>query len=138
MNLRHIADRRLSLAIRKADGTPLARRKVDPDNALDGQGFRYPQWLDDDSAKPLLAFLDGLWDREDDEGLDDPVRIARGQAPRMTSSERRVVELHAGAAGRHQLREAIVPTRREFCRDAVRARLVAAASPCYRALARNV
>jgi hypothetical protein len=94
MNLRHIADRRLSLAIRKANGTPLARRKADP-GALDGQGFRYPQWLDEDSARRLLVFLNELWEREDDEGLDDPVRISRGQAPRMTPSERRAVELRA-------------------------------------------
>ena len=94
MNLRHPADRGLSLAIRKEDGTLLARRKVDSE-ALDGQGFRYPQWLNEDSAKCLLVFLDELWRREDDEGLDDPVRISRGLAPRMTSSERRVIELHA-------------------------------------------
>lgn len=94
MNLRHLADRRLSLAIRKAEGTLLARRKVDPD-ALDGQGFRYPQWLDEDSARRLLRFLDELWEREDDEGLDDPARISRGLAPRMTPSERGAIELHA-------------------------------------------
>jgi len=94
MNLRRVADQRLGLAILKADGEPLARRKGDP-GALYGQGFRYPQWLDGDSGRRLLAFLDEHWQQEDDEGLDDPVRILRGQAPRMTSSERRAVELRA-------------------------------------------
>jgi hypothetical protein len=94
MNLRYRVDRALSLAIHKADGTPLARRKADP-GALDGQAFRYPQWLEEDSAARLLAFLDEMWEQEDDEGLDDPVRISRGQAPRLAAAELRVIELRA-------------------------------------------
>lgn len=96
MNLRHVADRRLGLAVRKESGEPLARRKADA-TTLDGQGFRYPQWLDPESARSLVSFLDEIWAREDAEGLDDPVRVARGLAPRLSAAERRAVELHAMA-----------------------------------------
>lgn len=94
MNLRIAADQHTSLAVRKADGSPLARRAQNP-QSIAGQAFRTPQWIDATSAKRLLKLLDGVWQREDDEGLDDPGRVARGLAPRMTAAERKAVELRA-------------------------------------------
>jgi len=49
MNLRSLADRRLSLAFRESDGRPLARQRSGA-TRLSGQGFRTPQWIDEASA----------------------------------------------------------------------------------------
>jgi hypothetical protein len=94
MNLRAVADEALSLSITKESGDSLARRRSDA-RRLDGQGFRTPQWIDEASAQRLTAFLDALWGGEDDSGINDPIRVARGLAPRLNSTERRAVERRA-------------------------------------------
>jgi len=94
MNLRRPADRKLNQRILKEDGTPLRRSSRNP-KAIAGQAFREPQWIDGASALALLEFLDAVWERETDEGLDDAGRIARGQAPRVGAAERRAIEARA-------------------------------------------
>jgi hypothetical protein len=94
MNLRRLGDDDLSLSLRKEDGETLARRRRDP-RQLDGQSFRTPQWIDAQSASLLSGFLDDLWTAEDDTGLNDPGRISRGLAPRLSPAEREAVERRA-------------------------------------------
>jgi hypothetical protein len=94
MNLRAVTSEGLSLAIRKDSGEPLARRKRNP-RQLDGQGFRTPQWIDEASAEAITAFLDGVWEDEDEGGVNDPVRVSRGLAPRLSADERRAIERRA-------------------------------------------
>ncbi|MGA2014514.1 MAG: DUF3883 domain-containing protein [Solirubrobacteraceae bacterium] len=96
MNLRAIADEALSLAVMKESGEPLARRKSNP-RQIDGQAFRTPQWIARDSANRLSAFLDAVWAAERDEGVDDPVRVSRGLAPKLTPPERKAIEQRAMA-----------------------------------------
>ncbi|OAI39296.1 hypothetical protein AYO39_00430 [Actinobacteria bacterium SCGC AG-212-D09] len=91
MNLRYQASRQLSLGVRRASGGPLARRRDNP-RRLDGQAFRIPQWIDERSAAALTNFLDRVWEDEDSTGLNDPVRVARGFAPRITAAERKAIE----------------------------------------------
>jgi hypothetical protein len=96
MNLREIATERLSLGLQKESGEPLARRKADP-RQIDGQAFRTPQWISAGSARALRGFIDGVWNEETDEGLDDPVRVSRGLAPKMSPAERKAIERRAMA-----------------------------------------
>ena len=94
MNLRVVADARLSLAIRKNDGSPLARTKNDP-RKLHGEAFRVPQWIDERSARRLTDFAAQVWADALASGLDDPVRVARGLAPMLSAADRRVIERRA-------------------------------------------
>jgi len=94
MNLRRLADEDLSLSLRKEDGETLARRRRNP-RQLDGQSFRTPQWIDTLSASRLSDFFDELWTAEDDTGLNDPGRVSRGRAPRLSDAERKAVERRA-------------------------------------------
>lgn len=94
MNLREVADERLSLAISKVTGEPLARRRGNA-RQLDGQGFRYAQWIDERSAEAITAFLEDVWETEDEGGVSDPARVSRGLAPRLSTDERRAIEYRA-------------------------------------------
>ena len=91
MNLLHRADAKLSLSVRKEGGKSLARRASNA-RALDGQGFRLPQWLEAKSAQSIIRFLDDIWDPGNKTGIHDPELISRGLAPHLTTAERQAIE----------------------------------------------
>lgn len=94
MNLRAVASEQLSLALTKESGEPLARRKANT-RQVDGQAFRTPHWIAAESARSLRMFLDALWEAEDYEGIDGPVRVSRGLAPTFSAAERKAIERRA-------------------------------------------